>query len=164
MVSQIAALQEDNKTLERLKKSKEKALLDAERILQSALEKGLIIEEVQNQNFDLKRQIDIYQARFCISFFFNKYLVSIVKVKMFQPIYNYHKQEETKILEKSRRQKILEVEKLSQTIQELEEVILANGATANVVRDYQRQFSELQVSSLNFMLDKLTLCMVDLMW
>lgn len=111
--NEIAALQEDNKTLERLKKSKEKALLDAERILQSALEKGLIIEEVQNQNFDLKRQIDIYQ-------------------------------EETKILEKSRRQKILEVEKLSQTIQELEEVILANGATANVVRDYQRQFSELQ--------------------
>lgn len=111
--NEITALQEDNKTLERLKKSKEKALLDAERILQSALEKALIIEEVQNQNFDLKRQIDIYQ-------------------------------EETKILEKSRRQKILEVEKLSQTIQELEEVILANGATANVVRDYQRQVSELQ--------------------
>lgn len=39
----------------------------------------------------------------------------------------------------------MEVEKLSQTIQELEEVILANGTTANIVRDYQRQISELQV-------------------
>lgn len=64
---------------------------------------------------------------------------------MTQPTYNYHKQEENKILEKTRRQKILEVEKLSQTIQELEEVILASGATANVLRDYQRQISELQV-------------------
>lgn len=64
---------------------------------------------------------------------------------MVQPIYNYHKQEENKLLEKNHRQKILEVEKLSQTIQELEEVILASGATANAVRDCQRQISELQV-------------------
>lgn len=39
----------------------------------------------------------------------------------------------------------MEVEKLSQTIHDLEEVILANGTTANIVRDYQRQISELQV-------------------
>ncbi|KAK4259460.1 hypothetical protein QN277_005789 [Acacia crassicarpa] len=54
-------------------------------------------------------------------------------------------QEENKILEKTHRQKVLEVEKLSQTIQELEEVILSNGATANAIRDYERQISELQV-------------------
>jgi hypothetical protein len=48
--------------LERIKKSKETALIEAERILQSTLEKALIIEEVQNQNFDLKRQIEIFQA------------------------------------------------------------------------------------------------------
>ncbi|KAK7251136.1 hypothetical protein RIF29_34070 [Crotalaria pallida] len=109
----ITPLQEDKKALERLAKSKESALLEAKSILRSALERALIIEEVQNQNFDLKRQIEICQ-------------------------------EENKILEKTHRQKILEVEKLSQTIQELEEAILAGGATANAVRDYQRQVSQLQ--------------------
>ena len=59
---QIAALQEDNKALERLTKSKELALLEAERILRSALERALIVEEVQNQNFELRRQIEICQA------------------------------------------------------------------------------------------------------
>lgn len=56
-------LQEDKKALERLTKSKELALLEAERILRSALERALIVEEVQNQNFELKRQIEISQAR-----------------------------------------------------------------------------------------------------
>ncbi|XP_057753088.1 microtubule-associated protein 70-5-like isoform X1 [Arachis stenosperma] len=110
--NEITALQEDKKALERLTKSKESALLEAERILRSALERALIVEEVQNQNMDLKRQIEICQ-------------------------------EENKILEKTHRQKILGVEKLSQTIQELEETILASGATANAIRDYQRQISEL---------------------
>jgi hypothetical protein len=67
-------------------------------------------------------------------------------------------------LEKTLRQKIIEVEKLSHTIQELEEVILANGANANVVRDYRRQLTELQASILNLMLDILIDCFVDLMW
>ncbi|XP_061344366.1 microtubule-associated protein 70-5 [Gastrolobium bilobum] len=111
--NEITALQEDKKALERLTKSKESALLEAERILRSALERALIVEEVQNENFDLKRQIEICQ-------------------------------EENKILEKTNRQKILEVEKLSQTIHELEEVILSSGTTANAIRDYQRQISELQ--------------------
>lgn len=56
-----------------------------------------------------------------------------------------HIQEENKILEKTHRQKVLEVEKLSQTIQELEEAILSSAATANTIRDYRRQISELQV-------------------
>ncbi|XP_027931388.1 microtubule-associated protein 70-5 [Vigna unguiculata] len=111
--NEIAALQEDKKALERLTKSKEAALLEAEKILRTALERVLIVEEVQNENFDLKRQIEICQ-------------------------------EENKILEKTHRQKILEVEKLSQTIHELEEVILSSGVNANAVRDYQRQISELQ--------------------
>ncbi|XP_052202540.1 microtubule-associated protein 70-5 [Diospyros lotus] len=110
--SEIAGLQEDKKALERLTKSKEAALIEAEKILRSALERALIVEEVQNHNFELKRQIEI-----CL--------------------------EENKILEKTNRQKILEVEKLIQTIKELEEVILAGGAAANAVRDYKRQISEL---------------------
>ncbi|XP_038689557.1 microtubule-associated protein 70-5-like isoform X2 [Tripterygium wilfordii] len=111
--NEIAALQEDKKALGRLTKSKESALLEAERILRSALERALVVEEVQNQNFELKRQIEICQ-------------------------------EENKILEKTNRQKVLEVEKLTQTIQELEEAILAGGAAANAIRDYRRQISELQ--------------------
>ncbi|EXB29540.1 hypothetical protein L484_010598 [Morus notabilis] len=94
--NEIAALQEDKKALERLTKSKESALLEAERILRSALERALIVEE-----------------------------------------------EENRILEKTNRQKVLEVEKLSQTIQELEEVVLAAGAAANAVRDHKRQIEEL---------------------
>ncbi|KAM1154837.1 hypothetical protein EV1_036755 [Malus domestica] len=94
--NQIAALQEDKKAMERLTKTKESALLEAERILQSALERALIVEEDENR-----------------------------------------------ILEKTNRQKVLEVEKLSQTIQELEEAVLAGGAAANAIRDYQRQMEEL---------------------
>ena len=59
---QIAVLQEDKKALERLNKSKEAALVEAEKILKSAMERALIVEEVQNQNFELKRQIEICQA------------------------------------------------------------------------------------------------------
>ncbi|KAJ0438594.1 putative microtubule-associated protein [Helianthus annuus] len=110
---EIAVLQEDKKTLERHTKSKEAALLEAERILRSALERALIVEEVQNQNFELQRRIEICQ-------------------------------EENKILEKTNRQKVLEVEKLSETIKELEEAILAGGAAANAIRDFKRQISELQ--------------------
>ncbi|KAG4196223.1 hypothetical protein ERO13_A06G154800v2 [Gossypium hirsutum] len=110
--NEIAMLHEDKRALERLTKSKESALLEAEKILRSALERALIVEEVQNQNFELRRQIEICQ-------------------------------EEHKILEKTNRQKVLEVEKLSQTIQELEEAILAGGAAANSIRDYQRQISQL---------------------
>lgn len=110
--NEIAVLQEDKKAMERLTKSKESALLEAEGILRSALERALIVEEVQNQNYELKRQIEICQ-------------------------------EENRILEKTNRQKVLEVEKLSQTIHELEEAILAAGAAANTIRDYRRQISEL---------------------
>ncbi|XP_010440039.1 PREDICTED: microtubule-associated protein 70-5 [Camelina sativa] len=109
---QICALQEDKKALERLTKSKESALIEAERILKSALERALIVEEVQNHNFELRRQIEICQ-------------------------------DENKFLEKINRQKVLEIEKLSQSIVELEEAILAGGTAANAVRDYRRQISQL---------------------
>jgi histidinol dehydrogenase len=54
-------------------------------------------------------------------------------------------QEENKILDKLHRQKIAEVEKLSQTVRDLEEAVLQGGANANVVRDYQRRFQEMSV-------------------
>lgn len=54
-------------------------------------------------------------------------------------------QEENKILDKMHRQKVAEVEKLTQTVRELEEAVLAGGAAANAVRDYQRKFQEMSV-------------------
>nr|XP_010939243.1 microtubule-associated protein 70-4 isoform X2 [Elaeis guineensis] len=110
--NEIAKLQEDKKALERIMKSKEAALIEAENILHTVLERALIVETVQNRNVELSRQIEICQ-------------------------------EENKLLEKTNRQKIVEVEKLTQTIHELEESILAGGAAANAVRDYQRQVAEL---------------------
>ena len=43
------------------------------------------------------------------------------------------------------RQKVAEVEKLMQSVRELEEAVLAGGAAANAVRDYQRKFQEMNV-------------------
>ena len=54
-------------------------------------------------------------------------------------------QEENKILDKMHRQKVAEVEKLTQTVCELEEAVLAGGAAANAVRDYQRKVQEMNV-------------------
>ncbi|XP_074271948.1 microtubule-associated protein 70-5 isoform X2 [Silene latifolia] len=110
--TQIASLIEDNKTLDRLTKSKEAALLETEKILRSALERALAVEDVQNHNFDLRRQLQI-----CV--------------------------EENRLLEKTNRQKVVQVEKLGLTIQQLEEALLSGAASANTVRDYKRQISEL---------------------
>ncbi|KAL6867382.1 hypothetical protein ACP4OV_015406 [Aristida adscensionis] len=110
---EIAVLQDDNKALERHLKFKEAALVEAGNILRSALERALIVEDVQNQNIELKKQMEIYH-------------------------------EENKLLEKNNRQKVLEIEKLSHTISELEESILATGDVANAVNFYQNQVAKLK--------------------
>lgn len=71
-------------------------------------------------------------------------------------------QEENRILEKTNRQKVLEVEKLSQTIKELEEAVLAGGAAANAVRDFRRQISELNVGIMLICVDSEDLGVVKL--
>ncbi|KAF5178065.1 Microtubule-associated protein [Thalictrum thalictroides] len=109
---EIAKLQDDNKALDRLTKSKEAALLEAERTVQVAMAKASMVDDLQNKNQDLMKQIEICQ-------------------------------EENKILDKMHRQKVAEVEKLSQTVRELEEAVLAGGAAANAVRDYQRKVQEM---------------------
>ncbi|KAH7683802.1 Microtubule-associated protein 70 [Dioscorea alata] len=109
---EIAKLQDDNKALDRLTKSKEAALLEAERTVQIALAKASMVDDLQNKNQELMKQIEICQ-------------------------------EENKILDKMHRQKVAEVEKLSQTVRELEEAVLAGGAAANAVRDYQRKVQEM---------------------
>jgi hypothetical protein len=98
--------------LDRLTKSKEAALLDAERTVQSALAKASMVDDLQNKNQELMKQIEICQ-------------------------------EENRIIDKMHRQKVAEVEKLMQSVRELEEAVLAGGAAANAVRDYQRKFQEM---------------------
>ncbi|KAG5390480.1 hypothetical protein IGI04_032021 [Brassica rapa subsp. trilocularis] len=110
--SEIGKLQEDNRALDRLTKSKEAALLDAERTIEGALAKAAMVDDLQNKNQELMKQIEICQ-------------------------------EENKILDKMHRQKVADVEKLTQTVKELEEAVLAGGAAANSVRDYQRKFQEM---------------------
>lgn len=51
------------------------------------------------------------------------------------------------MLEKANRQKVLEVEKLTHTISELEESILETGEVANAVHFYQNQAAKLNVSA-----------------
>ncbi|KFK44516.1 hypothetical protein AALP_AA1G266900 [Arabis alpina] len=110
--SEIGKLQEDNRALDRLTKSKEAALLEAERTVEGAMAKAAMVDDLQNKNQELMKQIEICQ-------------------------------EENKILDKMHRQKVAEVEKLTQTVRELEEAVLAGGAAANAVRDYQRKFQEM---------------------
>ncbi|XP_077230390.1 microtubule-associated protein 70-2-like [Tasmannia lanceolata] len=109
---EIAKFQDDNKALDRVTKSKEAALLEAERTVQIALAKASMVDDLQNKNQELMKQIEICQ-------------------------------EENKILDKMHRQKVAEVEKLTQSVRELEEAVLAGGAAANAVRDYQRKFQEM---------------------
>ncbi|XP_044506286.1 microtubule-associated protein 70-2-like isoform X2 [Mangifera indica] len=109
---EAAKLQEDNRALDRLTKSKEAALLEAERTVQMALAKASLVDDLQNKNQELMKQIEICQ-------------------------------EENKILDKMHRLKVAEVEKLTQTVRELEEAVLAGGAAANAVRDYQRKVQEM---------------------
>ena len=56
-------------------------------------------------------------------------------------------QEENKIIDRMHRVKVSEVEKLSQTICELEEAILTGGAAVNALHDYEWQVYELMVRS-----------------
>lgn len=55
-------------------------------------------------------------------------------------------QEENMLLEKSNRQKVLEIEKLTHTVGELEESILTTRDVANAVHFYQNQATRLNVS------------------
>ncbi|CAN6214371.1 unnamed protein product [Urochloa humidicola] len=109
---EISKLQDDNRALDRLTKQKEAALLEAERTVQIAMAKAAMVDDLQNKNQELIKQIEICH-------------------------------EENKILDKLHRQKIAEVEKLSQTVRDLEEALLQGGVNANVVRDYERRFQEM---------------------
>lgn len=59
---QISKLQDDNKALDRLTKSKEAALLEAERTVEIALVKASMVDDLQNKNQELMKQIEICQV------------------------------------------------------------------------------------------------------
>jgi len=59
---QIAKLQDDNKALDRLTKSEEAALLEAEKTVQIALAKASMVDDLQNKNQELIKQIEICQV------------------------------------------------------------------------------------------------------
>ena len=59
---QIAKLQDDNRALDRLTKPKEAALLEAERTVQIAELKASMVDDLQNRNQELMKQIDICQV------------------------------------------------------------------------------------------------------
>lgn len=65
---QIAKLQDDNRALDRLTKSKEAALLEAERTVQIALAKASMVDDLQNKNQELVKQIEICQVKLTNSF------------------------------------------------------------------------------------------------
>ena len=52
------------------------------------------------------------------------------------------------MLEKSNRLKVFEIEKLSHTISELEESMLATGGVANAVHFYRNQAAKLKVRAM----------------
>ena len=52
-------MQDDNRALDRLTKSKEAALLEAERTVQIAMAKASLVDDLQNKNQELMKQIEI---------------------------------------------------------------------------------------------------------
>jgi hypothetical protein len=142
---QIAKLQDDNKALDRLTKSKEAALIEAEKTVQVALVKASMVDDLQNKNQELMKQIEICQvSQYCMIFSLSQYTRTLNMY--FNFLFHHHfSQEENKILDRMHRLKVAEVEKLTQTVRELEEAVLAGGAAANAVRDYQRKVQEMNV-------------------
>lgn len=70
---QAAKLQEDNRALDRLTKSKEAALVEAERTVQIALAKASLVDDLQNKNQDLMKQIEICQVT-CSCCYYSSFL------------------------------------------------------------------------------------------
>ncbi|KAF5747934.1 microtubule-associated protein 70-2-like [Tripterygium wilfordii] len=59
---EAAKLQEDKRALDRLTKSKEAALLEAERTVEIAVAKASLVDDLQNKNQELIKQIEICQG------------------------------------------------------------------------------------------------------
>lgn len=58
----MAKLLDDNRALDRLTKSKEAALLEAEKTVKMALAKAALVDDLLNKNQELMKQIEICQV------------------------------------------------------------------------------------------------------
>ncbi|KNA11331.1 hypothetical protein SOVF_136180, partial [Spinacia oleracea] len=58
----FSSIQDDNRTLDRLTKSKEDALLEAKKTVQIAMAKASLVDDFQNKNQQLIKQIEICQV------------------------------------------------------------------------------------------------------
>ena len=61
-VRQIFKLQENNRALDQLTKTKDAALLEAERTVEAAEAKASQVDALQNQNQELMKHIEICQS------------------------------------------------------------------------------------------------------
>ncbi|MCO5588815.1 hypothetical protein L7F22_042775 [Adiantum nelumboides] len=111
---EVARLQEDNRALDRLTKTKEAALLEAERIVQIATSKASLVDDLQNKNQELMKHIDCCQEE-------NKVLDKL------------HRQKISEVEKLSIR--VAEMEEL---------LLSSGPNEANAARDYQRQLHQLQ--------------------
>ncbi|MCO5595022.1 hypothetical protein L7F22_049059 [Adiantum nelumboides] len=111
---EVARLQEDNRALDRLTKTKEAALIEAERIVQIATSKASLVDDLQNKNQELMKHIDCCQEE-------NKVLDKL------------HRQKITEVEKLSIR--VAEMEEL---------LLSSGPNEANAARDYQRQLHQLQ--------------------
>lgn len=68
---QIAKLQDTNRALDRLTKSKEAALVEAERTIDAAEAKAFQVDDLLNRNQELVKQIEICQVQTHQHSFFN---------------------------------------------------------------------------------------------
>ncbi|KAI5081625.1 hypothetical protein GOP47_0001368 [Adiantum capillus-veneris] len=111
---EVARLHEDNRALDRLTKSKEAALLEAERMVQIATSKASLVDDLQNKNQELMKHIDCCQEE-------NKVLDKL------------HRQKITEVEKLSIR--VAEMEEL---------LLSSGPNEANAARDYQRRLHQLQ--------------------
>lgn len=63
-VWQIFKLQENNRALDQLTKTKDAALLEAERTVEAAEAKASQVDDLQNRNQELMKQIEICQVSY----------------------------------------------------------------------------------------------------
>lgn len=126
--------------------------------------KAAMVDDLQNKNQELIKQIEICHVSGCI-YVVKCYVHTITWtmqfiyfILMLKWLLFFAFQEENKILDKLHRQKVAEVEKLSQTVRDLEEAVLRGGAAANAVRDYQRKVQEMNVTNYHWISHFFTHC------
>ncbi|GAU14718.1 hypothetical protein TSUD_203670, partial [Trifolium subterraneum] len=162
-VKELATYQSEIKALKSTEALKDKAIVELRNDVSKLDEKLSITEDyLKQKNVEIKKLADEKKGALAAQYAAeatlrrvhanqkNEYSAPIdtVIAPLEAEIKMYRNEEENKILEKTLRQKIIEVEKLSHTIQELEEVILANGATANEEkRTLERELAIVKVSA-----------------